>query len=162
MREFLSSYYLWFKVFHVFSVISWMVGLLYMPRLFAYHSLTLPASEASRLFILMESRLARIIMMPSMIMTFLFGGLLISAQPFLLTERWLHLKLALVLVLAAFHGFLISCKKCFASGKRPFSSYFFRLLNEVPAIILLLVLFLVFFRPFYLYFTGSSCKRLLI
>ncbi len=134
---------------HIISFVSWMVGLLYLPRIFVYHATTEPGSQSSEYFITMEQRLLRIIMLPAMILTFLFGGaLLITPGIVDWTAGWLHLKLILVLLLAGGHGFMVSCFKEFEANVRIRSAKFFRIANEIPVIIMLAIVILVVVKPF--------------
>ena len=149
MLDFLTDYYLWIKALHIISFISWMAGLLYLPRIFVYHATTKPGSEASNYFITMEQRLLRIIMLPAMILTFIFGIALLLVPGLIdWTAGWLHLKLTLVLVLAAAHGAMVKFFKEFRSGDRIRSARFFRLANEIPTLIMIGIVILVVVKPF--------------
>ena len=133
----LSEYYLWLKALHIIFVISWMAGLLYLPRLYVYHTQVTPGSEADETFKVMERRLLRIIMNPAMIIAFISGILLIIATgagaPG--TGYWMHIKLVLVLGMGAVHGMLSSYRKAFERGENQKSEKFYRLLNEVPTVL---------------------------
>ncbi len=148
MFENLIPYYLWMKSLHIIFVISWMAGLLYLPRLFVYHSQTKPSSEMSTTFLTMEHRLLRIIMLPALVLTFLFGGGLLLLPLWDWHEGWLHLKLLLVFMLAGYHGFLVRVYKQFYAEQRPFSARFFRMINEIPAVLMIVIIFLVVVKPF--------------
>ncbi len=149
MYDLLSEYYLFLKAMHIISVISWMAAIFYLPRLFVYHAQVATESESAQQFIIMENRLVRIIMTPAMIATFVFGGLLFMVPGMLEAPAgWLHMKLLLVILLAGMHGFFIRCMNKFAHGIYPYTSKTFRLFNEVPPIIMMIIVFLVVFKPF--------------
>jgi protoporphyrinogen IX oxidase len=142
--------YLWVKAFHIIAVISWMAGLLYLPRLFVYHTMAEPGGEAARFFEIMERRLLKAIMTPAMLIAWILGLYLVfglGAVSFS-TEIWFQLKLGLLIVLTAYHFFLSGCVKTFASGANTRSTRFYRIINEVPTIVMILVVCLVIFRPF--------------
>lgn len=146
---FLAENYLAIKALHIVCVISWMAALFYLPRLFVYHREAIVGGELSTTLKVMELRLSRIIMTPAMILTFLFGGLLIFVPGVLVKPfGWFHAKFLLVLVLAAYHGYLIRFMKCFARDERPHNHKFFRVLNEVAPILMILIVFLVVMKPF--------------
>ena len=140
--------YLLFKSFHIISFVAWMAGLFYLPRLFVYHSEESIDSNTYKKFILMEKRLLKFIMNPAMISTWLFGLALVlyNKEAFIFT-LWFLLKFLLVLILSAYHGFLSICRKNFLNKSNKRSSYFFRVINEVPTIILILIVFLAVFKP---------------
>jgi putative membrane protein len=145
----LAAFYPWLKVLHILSVVAWMAGLLYLPRLFVYHAGVAPGSEASETFKLMERRLSRAIMLPAMIATWLFGGLL-AFTPGVVdwTEGWFHAKLALVVVLTVFQHLLGRWRLELAADKRPHKARFYRFANEVPALLLIFIVILVVVKPF--------------
>jgi putative membrane protein len=135
------------KTGHIVAVVAWMAGMLYLPRLFVYHADTEPGSQQSETFKVMERRLLKAIINPAMGATWLFGLLLAWGGGFL-SAPWLHAKLVLVLILSGLHGFLVRCLKAFATDRNRRSARFFRILNEAPTIILILVVFLVVVKPF--------------
>lgn len=135
------------KILHIISVISWMAGLLYLPRIFVYHTRTSFGSEADKLLQEMERKLLRYIMNPAMIATFLFGFYL-AIQIGFDDAKWLHLKIFLVLCMAGFHGALAKWRKCFASDKNKHSEKFFRIVNEVPTLLMIAIVALVVLKPF--------------
>jgi putative membrane protein len=135
-----------FKILHLASVISWLAGLLYLPRIFVYHVQVTPNSETDKIFQTMERRLLRFIMTPAMILTFAFGLYLASEIGF--GFAWLHIKLTLVLILAGYHGFLSVCRKNFAKGQNKHSQKFYRIINEVPTILMIAIIALVILKPF--------------
>jgi putative membrane protein len=139
---------LWIKAGHVIGVIAWMAGMLYLPRLFVYHVDAVPGTVQSETFKIMERRLMRAIINPAMIATLIFGLLLLAAQPELLRQGWLHAKLALVLGLFAIHGMMSGWLKAFAADKNQKSAKFFRIANEVPTVLMMLIVILVIVRPF--------------
>ena len=145
MSAMLSEYYLWLKALHIIFVISWMAGLLYLPRLYVYHTQVTPGSEADETCKVMERRLLRIIMNPAMIIAFISGILLIIATgagaPG--TGYWMHIKLVLVLGMGAVHGMLSSYRKAFERGENQKSEKFYRLLNEVPTLLMVAIVLLV-------------------
>ncbi len=139
--------YLTLKAIHVIAVISWMVGLLYLPRLFVYH-VENNSAESSKIFKVMEKRLMKIIMNPAMIITWLSGLSVLWILGFNnIFSLWLSIKFLFVIVLSGYHGFLSKCLKDFESDRNKRSSKFFRVLNEIPTIILIIIVFLVIFKP---------------
>lgn len=144
----MAEYYEWFKAFHIISVIFWMAGLLYLPRIFVYHSQVEKGSEADKLFQIMERRLLRGIMNPSMIFVYIFGGALAYIYGFVALGLWFHLKFLFVLGLTIFHAYLSICRKRFLTGQNVKSTKFFRLINEIPAIFAIFIVLLVILKPF--------------
>ena len=140
--------YLLFKSLHLIAVISWMVGLLYLPRIFVYHVENKNDQNISNVFKVMERKLYFYIMMPAMVLSWIFGLLLISSIGFdQLANKWLEIKLILVLILTIYHLFLGVCLKKFSIDKNTYSSKFYRIFNEVPTILLILIVFIVIFKP---------------
>ena len=139
--------YLLFKSLHLIAVISWMAGLLYLPRIFVYHSNA--SNEAQKdTFKIMERKLYNYIMMPAMLLSWLFGILLIHSLGFaIFTELWMQIKIVLVLILTFYHFILGKYLNDFAIDKNDKSSKFYRIINEVPTIILIVVVFVVVFKP---------------
>ena len=139
--------YLIFKALHLIAVISWMAGLLYLPRIFVYHSET-NKNEIQETFKIMERRLFLYIMNPAMILSWLFGFLLIhSVGLHSFKALWLFAKLILVVSLTFYHFFLFSCLKKFSINNNDRSPKFFRIINEVPTVLLIVIIFLVVFKP---------------
>ena len=139
--------YLTLKAIHVIAVISWMVGLLYLPRLFVYH-VENNSLESSKIFKVMEKRLMKIIMNPAMIITWLSGLSVLWILGFNnIFSLWLSIKFLFVIVLSGYHGFLSKCLKDFESDRNKRSSKFFRVINEIPTIILIIIVFLAIFKP---------------
>lgn len=146
----MMSWYGWYGgvlVLHIVSVISWMAGLLYTPRLFVYHSMTAPHSETAQTFEVMERKLLHAITIPAMIATFLFGAILVS-EIGLSGQGWLHAKLFLVACLALYTGFLEKWRRDFVTGRPMPSTRFFRMINEVPAVLMIGIVALVVLKPF--------------
>ena len=142
------NYYLILKSIHVVAIISWMVGLLYLPRLFVYHVENIN-SESPEVFKLMEKRLMKIIMNPAMIVTWITG---LWMSSFFISNSnippvWLSVKLGCVLILSGYHGFLSKCRKDFEQNRNQKSSKFFRIINEIPTILLIIIVILVIFKP---------------
>lgn len=140
--------YLWIKALHLISVIAWMAGLLYLPRLFVYHVDAPAGSETSETFKIMERRLLRAIMNPAMIATYLFGISLILLNPDWLSQGWLHAKLVLVLAMTGAHMAMAKWRRAFANDDNRKSRNFFRIVNEVPAVLMILIVILVIVKPF--------------
>ena len=141
------SLYLTLKALHVVAVISWMVGLLYLPRLFVYH-VENNNFESAKVFKIMEKRLMKIIMNPAMIVTWLTGLSILWVLGFnTIFSLWLSIKFLFVIILSGYHGFLSKCLKDFALDRNTRSSKFFRYINEIPTIILIIIVFLVYFKP---------------
>lgn len=147
MTGFLSGAYLWIKSLHIIAVIAWMAALLYLPRLFVYHTGAAAGSELSETFKVMEGKLLKVIMTPAMIGAWIFG-LALAFTPGVAWDGWLHLKLVLVLGLSGLHGYLAVCRRAFAEDRNERSERFFRLLNEVPTVIMIAVVILVIVKPF--------------
>ena len=139
--------YLWIKALHIVAVISWMAGLLYLPRLFVYHAVAAPGSEQSETFKVMERRLLRFIMTPAMIATWIFGILLVL-QGGWLAAGWFHVKLALVLVLTVMHGLMSHWQADFAHDRNHHTQKFFRIANEIPTLLMIVIVILAVVKPF--------------
>jgi len=137
----------WLKAFHIIAVIAWMAGMLYLPRLFVYHSAADVGSIQSETFKVMERRLLRAIMTPAMIATWLLG-LWLAYQGGWFKAPWLHAKFLLVFLLSGVHGMLSRYVKDFAADKRRKSAKFFRIINEVPTVLMILIVILVVVKPF--------------
>ncbi len=142
------NYYLLFKSLHLISVISWMAGLIYLPRIFVYHAETVDNLDKEETFKLMEKRLFFYIMNPAMILSWLFGVLLIySLGTENLIYLWLQLKLLMVSLLTAYHFFLLYCLNDFSKNNSRYSPKFYRIINEVPTLLLIGIIFIVVFKP---------------
>jgi len=138
---------LWLKALHIIAVISWMAGLLYLPRLFVYHCVAEKRSPQSETFKTMEHRLFRLIMNPAMVMVWVTGPWLAWAQG-MLHDRWLWAKFALVIALTAYHHALGHWRKDFAADRNPRDQRFYRLANEVPTALMIGIVILVVVKPF--------------
>lgn len=137
------------KAFHVIAIIAWMAGLLYLPRLFVYHAASRVGSEQSETFKVMERRLLRFIITPAMLASWVLGLILaFSGAIDWSRDGWCHLKLVLVLALTAFHGLLAKWTKDFALDRNTRSARFYRIANEVPTVLMILIVILVVVRPF--------------
>lgn len=148
MVEWLTYNYMWIKALHVIAMIAWMAGLFYLPRLFVYHTRVKQESESAKLFEVMEQKLLRIIMNPAMILTWVFGILLIYLNEPVMTQGWLHHKITFVIILSGFHGFLSATRKKFARGENTRSEKFYRYINEVPTVCLIIIVILAIVKPF--------------
>jgi protoporphyrinogen IX oxidase len=144
----MAEWFLWLKVFHIVSVVAWMAGLFYLPRLFVYHCDVAPRSQASELFKTMERRLMGAIMRPALIASLLSGVLLLVAGQFELLQIWVLGKLAAVLLLLLYHGALEIYLRQFAHDLRRKGSRFFRVINEVPTLLLVIIVVFVVVKPF--------------
>jgi len=147
MTMFLSNNILWIKAFHVISAIAWMSGMFYLPRLFVYHTETVPGSAESERFKVMERKLLRLIVNPAMIATWVFGltlALLTGAYE----ERWMQAKFALVVIMSGLHGYLAGRVKAFARDQNDKPARFYRILNEVPPVLMFFIVILVIVQPF--------------
>ena len=141
--------YLLFKSLHLIAVISWMAGLLYLPRIFVYHAENSQDANISNIFKTMEKRLYYYIMMPAMILSWVLGFLIISILGFdVINELWMQIKLILVTVLTIYHFYLGNCISGFINNQNNNSSKFYRIINEVPTILLIIIVFIVVFKPF--------------
>lgn len=145
----MTQYYLWIKAFHLISVICWMAAMLYLPRLFIYHTAAKPGGELSETLKVMERRLARYIMTPAMISSFVLGLLLlhILGMNFVWQPSFLG-KILLVLGLSGVHGFLIRSQKKFAKDENTTSQIVFRVINEIITILMVLIIILIIVKPF--------------
>ena len=142
------NYYLLFKSLHLIAVISWMVGLLYLPRIFVYHVENLEKKETTEIFEVMEKRLYFYIMRPAMILSWLFGIILIYISGIeIFSQLWMHIKLGLVVLLTIYHEYLGICLRSLKLKTNTKTSKFFRIINEVPTILLIFIIFIVIFKP---------------
>ena len=139
--------YLWIKAFHVIAIIAWMAGMLYLPRLFVYHSETQKGSIQSDTFKIMERRLLKAIINPAMIVAWVLGLILVW-QGGWYTSGWLHAKVLLVLILSGFHGLLSRLVKDFAADRNTRPARFYRMINEVPTVLMIGIVILVIVKPF--------------
>jgi protoporphyrinogen IX oxidase len=139
--------YEWLKAFHIIAVIAWMAGMLYLPRLFVYHCEADVGSRQSETFKVMERRLLRLIINPAMIVTWLLG-LWLAWSGGWFAAPWLQLKLVLVLAMSGVHGILTRHMKDFAADRRRKSPKFYRILNEIPTVLLIIIVILAVVKPF--------------
>jgi putative membrane protein len=145
---FLTIFYHWIKAFHVMSVIAWMAGMFYLPRLYVYHCTTPPGSEASERFKVMERRLFKQIINPAMIATWGFGILLVLTPGVIDWHAgWWHVKLLAVLLMSGFHGALSRWRRAFLADRNQKSERFFRIANEVPTVLMIIIVIMVIVRP---------------
>jgi protoporphyrinogen IX oxidase len=142
-----ASLYPWLKALHIIAIIAWMAGMLYLPRLFVYHCEALPGSVQSETFKVMERRLLRAIINPAMIASWVLGLWLAWSGNFL-SAPWLHGKLVLVLVMSGVHGMLARWTKDFAADRNRHTQKFFRIMNEVPTLLMIGIVILVVVKPF--------------
>ena len=142
------NFYFLFKSLHLIAVISWMAGLLYLPRIFVYHVENIKTKETTIVFEIMEKRLYFYIMRPAMILTWLFGIILIYNIGFeVFSYLWLQIKLTLVILMSIYHEYLGKCLKSLKSGTNTKSPKFFRIINEIPTVLLILIVFIAIFKP---------------
>jgi putative membrane protein len=139
--------YLWLKSLHVISIIAWMAGMLYLPRLFVYHCSAEPGSAQSETFKVMERRLLKAIMNPAMIASWVFG-LWVAYEINAFSSGWFHAKLTLVLLMSGAHGYLAGRVKVFARDANTKPAKFYRILNEVPTLLMIIIVILVIGKPF--------------
>jgi putative membrane protein len=142
-----ENFYLWIKAFHIISVIMWMAGMLYLPRLFVYHCETTPGSAESERFKVMEKKLLRVIINPAMIATWLFGLTLVwltRADQ----QHWFQIKFILVLVMSGIHGFYAGAVRRFGNDANTRPQRFYRMINEVPALLIVAIVILAVVKPF--------------
>lgn len=141
-------FYLWIKVVHIIAVVAWMAGLFYLPRLFVYHATQAVGSDGDVLFKTMERRLMVAIMRPAALVALLAGMATVEAVGLSWTQTWLVLKLLGVLGLVAYHGLLEVHLRSFADGERQHSQRYFRIINEVPTLLLIWIVIFVVVKPF--------------
>ena len=140
--------YLLFKSLHLIAVVSWMAGLLYLPRIFVYHVENKEKKEATDIFEVMEKRLFFYIMRPAMIFTWIFGLILIYLNGIeILSQLWMQIKLVLVILLSVYNDYLGRCLVSLKNNSNSRSSKFFRIINEIPTVMLIFIVFLAIFKP---------------
>ena len=145
----MAEYYLWFKALHTISVIAWMAGMLYLPRLYVYHADADTGSIQSETFKIMERRLLRAIMNPSMIATFVFGGLMLATAGFVdWSMGWIWVKFAMIAIMVMIHGLLARWRREFEADRNLRSAKFYRMWNEAPTVPLIVIVIMVVVRPF--------------
>ena len=140
--------YLLFKSLHLISVVSWMAGLLYLPRIFVYHVENKEKKEATNIFEVMEKRLFFYIMRPAMVLTWIFGLILIYLNGLeIFSQLWMQIKIVLVIFLSAYNDYLGKCLLSLKNNSNTRSAKFFRIINEIPTLMLIFIVFLVIFKP---------------
>ncbi len=139
--------YLWLKAFHVMAIIAWMAGMLYLPRLFVYHAGVPADSAQSDTFKVMERRLLKAIMTPAMIAAWVLG-LYLAYEGGWLKSGWLHAKLAAVIAMSALHGYFAGAVRAFAEDRNTRSPRYWRIMNEVPTVLMIVIVILVIVKPF--------------
>lgn len=149
MTSFLSDWYLWIRALHMISVIAWMAGMFYLPRLYVYHCGAGAGSQQSETFKIMERRLLRAIINPAMMAAWIFGlALVLTPGVIDWSEVWVWIKMASVLVLSGLHGSLSAWRKAFEGDRNQHSERFFRIINEVPTILMIIIVIMVIVKPF--------------
>ncbi|HCQ70798.1 MAG: TIGR00701 family protein [Alphaproteobacteria bacterium] len=146
MQDFLGQYYLVIKSLHIIAIISWMAGLLYLPRLFVYH--VDAKDQASEMLKIMERRLLKFIMNPASIASWMFGGMMLYANPGLMSQPWMHAKLLCVVLMTGMHHGMMKWVKVFAADENTRSDKFYRIMNEVPTILMIAIVILAVAEPF--------------
>ena len=140
--------YLLFKSLHLIAVVSWMAGLLYLPRIFVYHVENKNKKEATDIFEVMEKRLFFYIMRPAMILTWIFGLILIYLNGIeIFSQLWMQIKIVLVILLSGYNDYLGKCLVSLKNNSNTRSAKFFRIINEIPTVMLILIVFIVIFKP---------------
>lgn len=139
--------YEYIKAFHVLAIISWMVGLLYLPRLFVYHAQTQIGTAQAETFKIMERRLLKAIMTPAMIASFILGIWMLVLNPELLNEIWFHVKAAAVLILAGIHGKFSKMQRMLENDNTPLSTKAYRFWNEVPTVLMVVIVVMAVVKP---------------
>jgi len=145
---FLAEYYLWIKALHIISVIFWMAGMAYLPRLFVYHAEAKPGSDKSETFKVMERRLFRGIINPAMIATLLFGLLMFAINPSLFGDHWMQMKLVLIVAMLGLHGMFSAWRKEFERDENKRPARFYRIVNEAPPTLVIFIVLLAVAKPF--------------
>ncbi len=148
MSAFLNDWYMWLKALHLVSVIAWMAGLLYLPRLFVYHCEAEPGSQMSETFKTMERKLLRVIMNPAMIAAWSFAVLMLVADPSLFKQGWMHVKLTAAVIVTVLHHVYARWRKTFERDENARPAKFYRIWNEVPAVLMIVIVVMVIVKPF--------------
>lgn len=143
----MDDLYLWLKALHIMAVIAWMAGLFYLPRLLVYHTTVEVGSNQSELFKVMERRLLKAITTPAMIVAWVLG-LWIAIDMGYFSDGWFHVKLTLVLLMSGYHGMLARYVRLFAQDRNTKSEKFYRIINEIPTLLMIGIVILVIFKPF--------------
>lgn len=148
MQEWLNEFYLWIRALHLIAVISWMAGMLYLPRLFVYHCAAAKGSEMSETFKVMERRLIRWIMNPASILTWIFGLLMLYVSPALLEQGWMHVKLTCVIFMTFIYHLFIRWWKAFDRDANTRPARFYRMVNEIPTVLMIVIVIMAIVNPF--------------
>lgn len=148
MQEILLDNYLLIKALHIISVISWMAGMLYLPRLFVYHADAKTGSDLSETLKTMERRLLRYIINPAMIASFVFAGLMFWVSPELIKQPWMHAKLTLIFLMVGLHHMFARYRKKFDRDENVKTAKFFRIMNEAPTVLMIFIVILAVTKPF--------------
>jgi putative membrane protein len=149
MTDFILAHYMWIKALHVIAMVAWMAGMFYLPRLYVYHVAADKGSELSETLKIMERKLLRMIINPAMIATWLFGTVMLLANSGIMsTGGWMHVKLAAVILMQIFHAFLSRWRKAFLKDANLHTEKFYRLMNEVPTLLLAVIVIMVIVKPF--------------
>ncbi len=143
-----AEYYEIIKAIHIVAVISWMAGMLYLPRIFVYHSMVNASSETYQIFKIMERRLMTFIMNPAIIVVYITGVINASVYGIEALGIWFHIKMGAVLILTLMHGLFAVWRKAFAKNQNVFSSTFYRVINEVPTVMMIIAVFMVVLKPY--------------
>ena len=144
----MEDYYNWFKALHIISIISWMAGMLYLPRLFVYHAQAIIGGEADSNFKIMESRLIKFIINPAMILGIIFGLINSYIYGFANMGVWFHIKMTAVFFLILLHGLFVKWHKKFLKGENSHSQFFFKCINEVVTFFMIICVIMVVIKPF--------------
>ena len=148
MSELLMQHYLWLKALHIIAIISWMAGMLYLPRLFVYHAGASKGSELAETLKTMERRLLRFIMNPAMIASWLFGILMIVANPGLFENGWMHVKITMVVLMSVVHMMYSKWRKTFERDENTREAKFYKIWNEVPTVLMIIIVIMAVAEPF--------------
>jgi len=147
--DWLSEWYLWIKALHIIAVVAWMAGMLYLPRLFVYHAAAEIGSVQSETFKVMERRLMRAIINPAMLVAFGLGGLLLMTPGIIdWAAGWIWVKLAALLLMTGVHGYLSRWRRAFEADANPHDGKFYRLINEIPTVLLIVIVIMAVVKPF--------------
>lgn len=146
--EVMGDAYAWIKALHLIAVIAWMAGLFYLPRLYVYHCAAPAGSPQSETFKVMERKLLRVIMNPAMIAVWVLGLVLLALQPAWMSQGWMHVKLLAVALMTAAHMAMAKWRRDFAADANTRTERFYRLANEIPTVLMIVIVILVIVKPF--------------
>ena len=139
MQDWLLQHYEWLRALHIISIIAWMAGMLYLPRLFVYHVDAKKGSDLSETLKIMERRLLKIIMNPAMVLAWVFGCAMLYANTALLSEGWMHIKLTCIVLMTGLHHVFMKWVKVFAADENTRDAKFYRIINEVPTVLMIVI-----------------------